>query len=149
HDEPTNSVALVIDKSGSMREERRIVFAREAARQLVEHLKDHDRITVIGFDREPFVVVPLSEVADIRDDFDRLIDRLRPVGGTRLYPALVEARRQLLGEEAKRRHIIVLSDGLSEDAESSGERRQYYDLGLALAEQGVTISTIALGRDAD
>jgi len=149
HDEPTNSVALVIDKSGSMREERRIVFAREAARQLVEHLKDHDRITVIGFDREPFVIVPLSEVADIRDDFDRQIDRLRPAGGTRLYPALVEARRQLLGEEAKRRHIIVLSDGLSEDAENSGGRRQYYDLGLALAEQGVTISTIALGRDAD
>src|SRR5262249_56640677 len=68
---------------------------------------------------------------------------------TRLFPALEEARRQLLGEETKRRHIIVLSDGLSEDAESASGRSNYYDLALALAEQGVTISTIALGRDAD
>ena len=148
-DEPRNAVALVIDKSGSMRDEHRISFAREAARQLVEHLKDRDRIAVIGFDREPFTVVPLSDVGEIREDFAYRIDRLKPSGGTRLFPALEEARRQLLGEEAKRRHIIVLSDGLSEDAESAGGRRNYYDLALALAEQGVTISTIALGHDAD
>ena len=43
----------------------------------------------------------------------------------------------------------MLSDGLSEDAETASGRRQYYDLALALADQGVTISTIALGRDAD
>ena len=148
-DEPRNAVALVIDKSGSMREEHRISYARESARQLVEHLKDHDRITVIGFDRESFVVVPLSEVGEIRDDFASQIDRLKPSGGTRLYPALEEARRQLLGEEAKRRHIIVLSDGLSEDAENAFDRRRYYDLALALSDQGVTISTVALGHDAD
>ncbi len=148
-DEPRNSVALVIDKSGSMREEQRILFAREAANQLVEKLKDRDRIAVIGFDREAFVVVPMSEAGEIRDDFPRRIERLRPEGGTRLYPALEEARRQLLSEESKRRHIIVLSDGLSEDAEDSGGRRRYYDLALALADQGVTISTIALGHDAD
>jgi Mg-chelatase subunit ChlD len=148
-EEPTNVVALVIDKSGSMREESRILYAREAARQLVDHLKDHDRITVIGFDRQAFTIVPLADVGDIRDEFDERINRLRPSGGTRLYPALIEARRQLVGEEARRRHIIVLSDGLSEDAETSGGRRQYYDLALGLADQGVTISTIALGRDAD
>lgn len=148
-DEPRNAVALVIDKSGSMREEQRIAFAREAARQLVEHLKERDRLAVIGFDREAFVIVPLAEVGEIRDDFERRIDRLKPSGGTRLYPALEEARRQLLGEQAKRRHIIVLSDGLNEDAETAAGRRQYYDLALALAEQGVTISTVALGREAD
>ncbi len=148
-EEPRNAVALVIDKSGSMREEHRISFAREAARQLVDHLKDRDRIAVIGFDREPFTVVPLSDVGEVREDFEYRVDRLKPSGGTRLFPALEEARRQLLGEEAKRRHIIVLSDGLSEDAESASGRSNYYDLALALAEQGVTISTIALGRDAD
>ncbi|MGH7899355.1 MAG: VWA domain-containing protein, partial [Candidatus Binatia bacterium] len=148
-EEPRNSVALIVDKSGSMREERRIVFAREAARQLVAHLNDRDRLAVIGFDREAFPVIPLAEVGEIRDDFERRIDRLKPAGGTRLFPALVEARRQLLGEEAKKRHIIVLSDGLSEDGETAGGRRRYYDLALALAEQGVTISTVALGREAD
>ncbi|MET0151930.1 MAG: VWA domain-containing protein [Candidatus Binatia bacterium] len=148
-EEPGNVVALVIDKSGSMREESRILYAREAARQLVDHLKDHDRITVIGFDREAFTIVPLAEVGEIRAEFDERIDRLKPSGGTRLFPALVEARRQLVGQEARRRHVIVLSDGLSEDAQSSAQRRQYYDLALALAEQGVTISTIALGREAD
>ncbi len=148
-EETRSSVALVIDKSGSMREERRMSYAREAARQLASALEDRDRLAVIGFDREPFVVIPLSEVGDIREDFDKRIWRLKPAGGTRLYPALVEAERQLLGEKAKRRHIIVLSDGLSEDAESGEDRRRYYDLALALGESRITISTIALGRDAD
>jgi Mg-chelatase subunit ChlD len=148
-EEPANVVALVIDKSGSMREESRILYAREAARQLVDHLKDHDRITVIGFDREAFTIVPLAEVGEIRGQFDERIDRLKPSGGTRLFPALVEARRQLVGQEALRRHVIVLSDGLSEDAQMSAQRRRYYDLALALADEGMTISTIALGREAD
>lgn len=148
-DEPRSTVALVIDKSGSMREEERMLFAKEAARQLVERLNDHDRLTVIGFDREAFVVVPLREVGDIRDDFEQRIDRLKPAGGTRLYPALVEAERALVADAGRRRHVIVLSDGLSEDAETSAGRRRYYDLALALSEENVTISTIALGRDAD
>lgn len=148
-EETRSSVVLVIDKSGSMREERRMSYAREAARQLASHLEDRDRLAVIGFDRETFVVIPLSEVGNIREDFDERIGRLKPAGGTRLYPALVEAERQLHGEEARRRHIIVLSDGLSEDAESARDRRRYYDLALALGESRVTISTIALGRDAD
>lgn len=149
HDEPRTSVALVIDKSGSMREEERMVFAKEAARQLVDHLRSSDQIAVIGFDREAFVVIPLREVGDVRDQFDGRISRLRPAGGTRLYPALEEARRQLLGQESKRRHVIVLSDGLMEDGETAAGRRRYYDLALALSQQGVTVSTIALGRDAD
>ncbi len=149
HDEPRTSVALIIDKSGSMREEERMVFAKEAARQLVDHLRARDQIAVIGFDREPFVVIPLREAGDVRDEFDGRISRLRPGGGSRLYPALEEARRQLLGQESKRRHIIVLSDGLMEDGETASGRRRYYDLALALSQQGVTVSTIALGRDAD
>lgn len=148
-EETRSSVALVIDKSGSMREERRMSYAREAARELALHLDDRDRLTVIGFDREPFVVIPLSRVGDVREGFEERIRRLKPAGGTRLYPALVEAERQLLGEEARRRHIIVLSDGLSEDAESAEGRRRYYDLALALVESHVTMSTIALGSEAD
>ncbi|MGH7857961.1 MAG: glutamine amidotransferase, partial [Candidatus Binatia bacterium] len=147
-EEPRNAVALLIDKSGSMKEERRIFYAQAAARELVERMNDGDLLTVIGFDREAFVVVPLREIRDVRDDFEYRIGRLRPIGGTRLYPALVEARRAL-GELEARRHIIVLSDGLSEDAETSSGQRVYYDLALALSEQGITISTIALGRDAD
>ncbi len=148
-DEPRLAVALVIDKSGSMREERRMLYAREAARALAQKLDDDDRLTVIGFDREAFVVVPLSRVGDIRGDLESRLARLRPNGGTRLYPGLVAAERELLDEDVKRRHVIVLSDGLSEDADSAAGRRVYYDLALALSEQDITVSTIALGDSAD
>ncbi|MEA2626642.1 MAG: hypothetical protein QOD06_2687 [Candidatus Binatota bacterium] len=147
--EPRLAVALVVDKSGSMREEGRMSYAQEAARQLVDHLDPRDRLMVVGFDREAFVVVPLREVGDIRSDFERRISRIRPEGGTRLYPALIEARRALADAVGRRRHIIVLSDGLSEDADTARGQRRYYDLALALHEQGVTISTIALGGSAD
>ena len=148
-EEPRSAVALIIDKSGSMREERRMVYAIESARQLVERMRPSDLLTVIGFDRRAFVIVPLREIRDVRADFESRISRLRPIGGTRLYPALVEAQRALVGTEARRRHVIVLSDGLSEDAETSSGQRVYYDLALALSQGGVTVSTIALGREAD
>jgi Mg-chelatase subunit ChlD len=148
-EEPRNAVALVIDKSGSMREEQRMLYAKEAARQLAERMNSRDLLTVIAFDRRAFVVVPLAEVSEVRGELETRLARLHPAGGTRLYPALIEAQRVLSDLSGRKRHVIVLSDGLSEDAETAAGQRVYYDLALALASRGVTISTIALGRQAD
>ena len=52
------AVVLVIDKSGSMREENRILYAKEAAKAVARQLKDNDFLGIVGFDVSAFVLVP-------------------------------------------------------------------------------------------
>ena len=62
--------------------------------------------------------------------------RLEVGGGTDLYPAAQEAHRVMRQEQAKVKHLIVLSDGLTD-----GEKN--FDPLLArIAADGITVSTV-------
>jgi Mg-chelatase subunit ChlD len=65
-EEKNHAVVLVIDKSGSMREENRILYAQAAAKTVARQLKDNDLLGVIGFDISSFVLVPVEPVGRIR-----------------------------------------------------------------------------------
>ncbi|NOT54622.1 MAG: VWA domain-containing protein, partial [Deltaproteobacteria bacterium] len=49
-DEPRTAVMLVMDTSGSMRREAKLLYAKEGARAVAQNLKDKDYFGVIGFD---------------------------------------------------------------------------------------------------
>lgn len=144
-EEKNRAVVLVIDKSGSMREENRLLYAKEAAKAVAAQLKDDDLLGVLGFDVEPFVVVPLSPMERVRGTVLTQIDRLKAQGKTYLYPAIVEARRQFEKQSAGRKHVIVLSDG-----ETGGSGSDYVDLVTVMREElKITVSTVAIGDQAN
>jgi Ca-activated chloride channel homolog len=144
-EEKNRAVVLVIDKSGSMREENRILYAQEAAKAVARQLKDNDLLGIIGFDVSPFVVVPLEPVGKLRGTVDAQINRLKPGGQTYFYPALIEAKRQIERANAARKHVILLSDG-----ETRGTQGELIDLVTVMKnEMKVTVSAIALGAEAD
>lgn len=141
-EEPRTAMLLVIDKSGSMRRENRLLYAIAGARTVARNLRDTDLFGVIGFDREPFTVIPLGPLGPIRHEVDDRIDRLKAAGGTFLLPALLEAKRQLERQEATRKHIVILTDG-----ETGGSGSDYLDLVTAMhRELKITISAIAVGE---
>lgn len=136
------AIILVIDKSGSMRKQRKLAYAKLGARAVARNLRDIDLFGVIGFDKTPFVVAPLDYVGKTRDRLDARIDRLKPSGGTLLLPALQEAKRQLEGSLATRKHVVVLTDG-----EAGGSGSAYLDLAADLRTRlGITVSAVAVGR---
>jgi Mg-chelatase subunit ChlD len=135
------AVALVIDKSRSMADENRLLYAKEAAKESIRMLKDDDFIGVIGFDSTPFVVVTLNQVGSMRERAIEKVDRLFPLGRTNLLPALDEARRALQRVEAGVKHVIVLTDGKLPDASN-----YYLDLVRSMRLGGITLSTILLGN---
>ncbi|MDP2603162.1 MAG: VWA domain-containing protein [Deltaproteobacteria bacterium] len=144
-EEKNRAVVLVIDKSGSMREENRILYAQEAAKAVARQLKDNDLLGIVGFDVSAFVLVPLEPVGRLRRGIDAQIDRLRPGGQTYFYPALMEAKRQIERSNAARKHIILLSDG-----ETRGSQGELVDLvGVMKNEMKVTVSAVAIGSEAD
>jgi hypothetical protein len=144
-EDKNRAVVLVIDKSGSMHEDNRILYAQEAAKAVARQLNDNDFIGVVGFDISPFVVIPLSPVGSVRTSFDSDIQRLKAGGRTYLLPAINEAKRKLKRLDAARKHVFILSDG-----ETGGSGGDYIDLANAMrTELKIAVSAVAIGAEAN
>ncbi len=145
HHERSRALVLIIDKSGSMGRDQKLEYAKAAALTVTKTLKDSDTMSVIGFDSQPFVVIPLEPLSQSRPYFTELVNRLKARGTTYLAPALQEAGRMLAGSRAAIKHVVILTDG-----ETGGTAAMYYDLVSSMhRDGGVTISTIAIGREAN
>src|SRR5690606_39257307 len=81
--------------------------------------------------------------AAMRRPIAEKLRELQVGGGTDLHAALAEAYRVIRNERAKVKHLIVLSDGITD-----GEK-DFDTLSARIAADGITISTVALGADAD
>src|SRR5215831_9922769 len=132
------AVVLIIDKSSSM-EGRKIELARLAAIGVVENLRPIDSVGVLIFDNSFQWAVPIRKAED-RGTIKKLIAGITPDGGTQIAPALAEAYRRILPHTAIYKHIVLLTDGISEEGDSMNLTKE------AQANH-VTISTIGLGQD--
>jgi len=132
------AVILIIDKSSSM-EGRKIELARLAAIGVVDNLRPIDLVGVLIFDNSFQWAVPMRRAED-RPLIKRLISGITPDGGTQISPALNEAFRRILPANATFKHIVLLTDGISEEGDS-------LDLSREALLKKVTISTVGLGQD--
>jgi Ca-activated chloride channel family protein len=138
-EQPTVLV-LVLDKSLSM-DGAKIYMVRQAARASVATLRPIDKVGLIAFDREYRWVVPVTSVA-AATNVDALIDSITASGGTRIYPAMQAAYDAIRDEQASRKHIILLTDGVSPVDDLP-------QLETSAALNHVTISAIGVGDDVD
>lgn len=131
-------VVLIVDKSSSM-EGKKIELARLAAIGVVDNLRPDDQVGVLMFDNSFQWAVPIRK-ADDKPLIKRLIAGITPDGGTQIAPALNESYRRILPIQATYRHIVLLTDGISEEGDSLALSREAVN-------NRVTISTVGLGQD--
>ena len=131
-------VVLIVDKSSSM-EGRKIELARMAAIGVIDNLRQVDLVGVLIFDNSFQWAVPIRRSED-KTLIKRLVAGIMPDGGTQIAPALAEAYRRALPVKATFKHIVLLTDGISEEGDSLTLARE-------AAQQLVTISTVGLGQD--
>jgi Ca-activated chloride channel family protein len=139
-DEPEVAMALVIDRSGSMTG-LPLEMAKQAAKATADTLAADDLLEVIAFDSQPTRIVRMTAAkhsARIQND----IARIQAGGGTEIFPALDTAYQALSSTHAKRKHVVLLTDG---QAPSNGIR----DLVQAMAAEEITVTTVGLGGGAD
>lgn len=144
---PTAALVLVLDKSGSMR--RPVAGARASQQQVanegaalaIESLRSESYVGVVTFDSDSEITVPLQR----NDDPKAIADRVRRIsadGGTNVRPALQQARAMLRGVDVEKKRVVLLSDGRSSN-------RDVQSLVNNMTAEGIRISTIAVGNEAD
>jgi uncharacterized membrane protein/uncharacterized protein YegL len=136
---PSVALLLLVDKSGSMAG-RNIEIVKEACIATARALSPRDVIAVLAFDYNPKLLLEFTEAERI-DYIEQRILRLLADGGTRIYPALVDALRLFeLDPRAHRcavKHAVLLSDGDAPPAD-------YEVVVRKMAEEGITVSTVCV-----
>ncbi len=145
---------LVIDRSGSMDMltgggastggASKMAMAREAAIEAAGLLQPRDTLGVISFDSAFQWVVPPTRLdsPDVVTRAQALISTIKPGGGTSILPPLEAAFQAAASTDAPLKHIVLLTDGESND-------RGYEELIARMQGAQITLSTLAIGSDAD
>jgi len=136
---------FVIDKSSSMttgyKDKSKLEMAKIAAFSSIEMLNPIDSVGIVTFDTEFSWTVPLTTAGE-RQQIAEDLSRIMEGGGTDLYPALKDVHRVLNQITSGRKHVIVLSDGETEDAD-------FQSLVQSMRASGISISTVSIGQGAN
>lgn len=140
------NIALVIDTSGSM-EGAAIEEARSAAMQMIDSLKDGDRLSVITFHSKTDLLLPSSELsAEVRAEVKKRIARMKAEGttdmATGLTAAIAEVRSHFIEKGLNR--VVLLGDGIPNNNAAAIE-----ETARRAGEGGIAITTMGLGLDYD
>lgn len=144
-DMPEATMVFVLDRSGSMQlpvgDKTRLDVAKTATLAAVKLLNKQSKVGVIVFDAEPTVVYPLQTLEN-PEAVGAALATLDPGGGTSIYPGLAAAYDMLKGVDSPARHIVVMTDGLTQPGNF---RRLLADIRSA----GITVSTVSIGKGAE
>jgi len=137
---PSVAMALVIDRSGSMTG-LPLEMAKSAAKATVDVLGADDLIEVIAFDAVPHRYVKMQPARN-RSRIRQLIARIEPGGGTEIFPALDAAYSDLTVTAARKKHVVLLTDGKS-------PHTGIHDLVTAMIAEAITVTTVGVGGEVD
>ena len=142
---PTLAIVFIIDHSGSMSESSggptKLELAKEAVIRSVELLNPKDLVGVIAFDDAASWVVPIEELGSATSVKSRVAS-IGIGGGTDILAGVQAMAEVMPGISAGARHVILLTDGGADPSGIPTLVEQLY------VNQGITLSTIGVGKDA-
>jgi Ca-activated chloride channel homolog len=146
---PPLSLAIVIDRSGSMTGEP-LMHAKAAAARLVDELGANDAFTVVTYSSSDEIVMPMARAtADNKATARERIMQIWDDGNTCISCGLTRGAAQLLETPVRGglRRMVLISDGQA----NTGlyDRGELAQLATETAARGISISTVGVGLDFD
>lgn len=145
---PPLNIALVLDHSGSMAQDRKLDYTLEAARQVVENLGPHDSVAIVAYNDRVTVLSAAGRAVNKPFLYHRLTE-LAPEGYTNLSAGLLEGIAQLESSRADGQvsHVLLLTDGLANRGVIGGEKLR--DFAAGARSRGIGLSTLGCGGEYD
>lgn len=133
---------FVIDISGSMRDDGKLLLSKDCVGAFIAELGDQDRFEVLTFNIQPHLAFNAKRPADAQAKQDALafLSRAQAGGGTVLNPALTTAYKY--ADPDRPLNVVILSDGLTEQS----ERRALHSL-IQARPRNAKVFCIGVGND--
>lgn len=128
-------IVVAMDISGSM--EAALGDLKEAVRQFLVKLRPTDRVTLVAFNDDMFVLTRRETSPETRL---KAIERLTAWGGTTLYDVIIRSL-DLVSRQPGRRSLVVFSDGEDQSSQAS-----FATVDRALKGSDATLFMVGLGR---
>jgi len=149
--EGMTAYVLLIDVSGSMKEEGRIDKAKDACAYFIDHLSGNDQLALMTFSDE---IKQYGGFTSDKEELKKRLSAITEVGKeTRLYDAIHKASIILNKiKEAENKVMVVLTDGKdsNEPGESGKGSALIFDQCIFEAKMSnIPIYSIGIGRGAD
>jgi uncharacterized membrane protein len=134
---PTIAMVAVIDVSGSM-SGGQLTIAKEAAKAPLGALRNSDRFGALSFNTGYSWVAPL-QAAGNREQIKAQIETMYAGGGTNIYTGLNAAYDALKDAADEVKTVILLSDGITQNADHQALVGQ-------MTKAGINVSSISVGQ---
>jgi Ca-activated chloride channel homolog len=142
---PVN-LCVVLDRSGSMADQGKIVNAREALNTLIDQLNEGDVFSLVIYDDVVDVLRPACRV-ESKSALRHLVEGIQPRGWTNLGGGMVEGFRQaarFAGHNYVNR-VVLLSDGLANQGIT--DPRELGKIARRQRERSISLTTMGVGLE--
>jgi Ca-activated chloride channel family protein len=144
---PPLNLAISVDVSGSMNTGGKIDFVRNGLEQLVDGMRDVDKLSLVTYSDSARLVYPMAEVGLRRAELRTMIRALTANGGTALHDGLKLAFEEALKvrDGARQNRVLLLSDGQPTVGITATDAIMAMSKGYN--SEGVGLTTIGVGTD--
>ena len=138
------SLAIVIDRSGSMSGEK-LIAAKECTRELINRMHDDDEVSIVVYDTSVDVVLELMPVRSARAQLAACLSSFQTGGQTALHAGWLRGAEVLAPRSSGTRmcRVMLISDGQANHGETNVDRicAQVSEL----ARSGISTTTVGIG----
>lgn len=146
--QPDAAVMIVLDNSGSMARPvagsalSKQEIANQSAALAIRSLDAKDLFGMVVFNNTFNNYIPLAPNTDSKATSQRVLG-ITAGGGTNAPPALRAALEQIREARAAVKHVILITDGVSQN------REELPQIAQTMRDNGITLSTIGVGDEMD